>query len=300
VPAFHPDLAAARFLPPFAIGPRSLRLVRRARVRPPAAPADVLVREVEAAPGVALRVYRPRALAAAAPALLWLHGGGFVLGAPEQDEAVGTAWARELGITVAAVRYRLAPDHPAPAAVEDAHAGLLALAEQEHVDPQRIAVGGASAGGGLAACLAQCAHDRGGVRPVFQLLRYPMLDDRTVLRTDLDTRGVRVWTPRSNRFGWTSYLGVAPGSPDVPPYAAAARRADLAGLPPAWIGVGTLDLFHAEDLAYAQRLRAAGVPCEVVEVPGAFHGFDALAPRTGVSRTFRAQQAAALRAALSG
>jgi acetyl esterase/lipase len=300
VPDFHPDLARGRFIPPFAVGPRSLGLFRRLRSRPPAAPPDVLVREVAAAPGVTMRVHRPRTLTGPAPALLWLHGGGFVFGAPEQDDAANTALARELGITVAAVRYRLAPDHPAPAAVEDAHAGLLALAEQEHVDPRRIAVGGASAGGGLAACLAQHAHDRSEVRPVFQLLRYPMLDDRTVLRTDLDVRGVRVWTPRSNRFGWTSYLGGPPGAPDVPPYAAAARRADLGGLPPAWIGVGTLDLFHAEDLAYAERLRGAGVACEVVEVPGAFHAFDALFPRAGVVRDFRAREVAALRTALAG
>lgn len=300
MPDFHPDLARGRFIPPIAVGPRSLGLFRRFRSRPPAAPPDVLVREVAAAPGVTMRVHRPRTLTGPAPALLWLHGGGFVFGAPEQDDAANTALARELGITVAAVRYRLAPDHPAPAALQDAYAGLLALARHEDVDPARIAIGGASAGGGLTACLAQHAHDRGEVRPVLQLLRYPMLDDRTVLRTDLDVRGVRVWTPRSNRFGWTSYLGGPPGAPDVPPYAAAARRADLGGLPPAWIGVGTLDLFHAEDLAYAERLRGAGVPCEVVEVPGAFHGFDALFPRAGVVRDFRAREVAALRAALTG
>lgn len=295
--AFHPDLTLGRFIPTFSFGPRITRVLQGRKVRTPAAPDDVLVEDVSA-PGVSLRLYRPRSLHGAAPALLWSHGGGYLFGHPEQDEWRSLALARELGITVAAIRYRLAPAHPSPAAVEDAHAALLWLAAQPGVDPERIAIGGASAGGGLTASLALYAHDRGEVRPAFQLLVYPMLDDRTVLRTDLDTRNVRVWTPRSNRFGWTSYLGQEPGSAGVSPYAAPARRADVSGLPPAWIGVGTLDLFHDEDLAYAERLRQAGVPCELLVVPGAFHGFDALFARRPVSREFLAAQTRALRGAL--
>ena len=208
---------------------------------------------------------------------------------------------RELGIPVIAARYRLAPEHPAPAAVHDAYSALAWLAAEAGslgVDPRRIAIGGASAGGGLAAALALYAHDLGEVRPAFQLLVYPMLDDRTVTRADHHVPGVRAWTPKSNRFGWSSYLGTEPGSPGVSAYAAPARRDDLTGLPPAWIGVGSNDLFHDEDLAYARRLRDAGVPCELLVVDGAFHGFDAIFAKAQVSRSFWVAQATALRGAL--
>lgn len=305
---FHPDLTKARFLPPVSFGPRTAGLLRRVRPRPSDPGPGVRVEEIavpglDGAPDVGLRVFRPTGRTGSAPALLWVHGGGHLFGSPEQDDRANAAFARELGIIVAAVRYRLGPDNPAPAAVEDAYAGLrglVARADELHVDVDRLAVGGASAGGGIAAGLAQFAHDRGEIRPVFQLLVYPMLDDRTVLRTDLDTRGIRAWTPTSNRYGWTSYLGRAPGAADVAPYAAPARRPDLAGLPPAWIGVGTLDLFADEDRAYARRLTEAGVPCELHVVPGAFHGFDSLFGRAPVSRAFWAEQAGALRRALLG
>lgn len=304
--AFHPDLAVAQFLPPFSYGPLTTRLARALPAPRQEAPEDLLVDDVEV-PGPAragpvwLRVYRPRTLVGEAPALLWTHGGGLIFGSPLQDEASNVAFARTLGITVVAVRYRFAPEHPAPAAVEDVYAALVWLADhaaKRGVDPTRIAVGGASAGGGLTAAVAQLAHDRGEVRPAFQLLVYPMLDDRTVLRTDLDTTHVRVWSPRSNRYGWTSYLGHAPGRGPVPAYSVPARREDLSGLPPAWIGVGSLDLFHDEDLDYARRLREAGVVCDVEVVDGAFHGFDALFPHKGVTRRFWRSQAAALRTAL--
>ena len=133
----------------------------------------------------------------------------------------------------------------------------------------------------------------------FQLLVYPMLDDRTATRDDLPSRGVRMWTPESNRFAWTAYLGTEPGGDGVSPYAAPARREDLSGLPPAWIGVGTNDLFHDEDVVYAGRLGEAGVPCDLHVVDGAFHGFDAVLPKAGVSRRFWQTQADALRRALT-
>ncbi|UUU28468.1 alpha/beta hydrolase [Streptomyces sp. CA-210063] len=307
---FHPDLRSARFIPPIPARMPVVRLMRRTP-KPKPAPHDVRIEELdvpgaEGAPAVRLRIYRPTALdaadAAPAPAMLWIHGGGFLLGSPAQDEASSIAFARALGMVVVAVRYRLAPEYPSPAAVEDAYAALTWLFENAArlgVDDERIAVGGASAGGGLAASLVLYAHDRGEIRPAFQLLVYPMLDDRTVTRRDHDTRNVRLWSPAQNRIGWTSYLGREPGSPDVSPYAAAARRQDLTGLPAAWIGVGTLDLFHDEDVEYARRLREAGVPCEFHVVDGAFHGFDALYRGARVSREFHAEQARALRAALS-
>jgi acetyl esterase/lipase len=305
--AFHPDLTVARFFPQISYGPRSARLMRRLRARPVTPGPDVTVEELTV-PGpeddgsvVALRVFRPSVPRSPGPALLWIHGGGLIFGTPEQDDRTNIAFVRELGITVAAVRYRLAPDHRAPAAVEDAYAGLrglVARAAELDVDVSRIAIGGASAGGGVAAALALLAHDRGEIRPAFQLLVYPMLDDRTATRADLDIRGVRMWTRKSNRYGWTSYLGRPAGGPDVSPYAAPARRDDLSGLPPAWVGVGSLDLFHDEDVDYARRLTDSGVPCQLLVVPGAFHGFDAVLPKAGVSHSFWEAQAHALRGAL--
>ncbi|MBB6118571.1 alpha/beta hydrolase [Nocardiopsis algeriensis] len=308
MPSLHPELARAQYLPTPPVRRSTVRLFQRLTrgLRPGKTPQDLVIEDLtvpgaEGAPPVGLRVYRPRSLARPAPALLWAHGGGYVMGSPVQDEAGSIAFARELGITVVSLRYRLAPQHPAPAALEDAYSALVWVsgnAEELLVDPRRIAIGGASAGGGLAAALALLCHDRGGPDPVFQLLVYPMLDDRTVLRTDMDTSGVRLWSPANNRYAWGAYLGRAPGGEGISPYAAPARREDLGGLPPAWIGVGTADLFHDEDTVYAERLRAAGVPCELTVVPGAFHGFNAGFPRTGVAQRFREQQVRALREAL--
>lgn len=306
----HPDLLPlARLIPRLSVTPRTLRLVRWATDRlgvpdlPRAPGVDVEDRWTPAADGPQVRVrwYRPAARDEPVPALLWIHGGGYVLGFPEQDERLVLSIVRELGIAVATVEYRLAPEHPHPAPLDDCHAALRWLHAQAAglgVRPDRIAIGGASAGGGLAAALTLLAHDRGEVPVAFQLLVYPMLDDRTVGRPDVDTTDVRVWTERSNEFGWSSYLGTAPGGPDVSPYAAPARRADLAGLPPTWIGVGTHDLFHDEDLAYARRLTDAGVPCELVVVPGAYHGFDNVSRTAGVVRDFRQSYVDALGAAL--
>jgi acetyl esterase/lipase len=167
------------------------------------------------------------------------------------------------------------------------------LASLPAVDPTRIVIGGESAGGALAASLAFSARDRAEIRPVLQLLSYPMLDDRTVSKPAA-AHSYRMWNERSNRFGWKSYLGDADPAVAVP-----ARRTDLAGLPAAWIGVGTVDFFHDEDVAYAARLRAAGVPCHLEVVPGAFHAFDRVAYRTSVARAFFESQCAALRKAFT-
>jgi acetyl esterase/lipase len=286
----NPELRrVARFVPRRMVYPWSLSVVRRLRA---ARPSDEGVEVLTLPTGPGVRLYRPTGVAAPIPALLWIHGGGYVLGSPEQDDARCRSYAAELGIVVAAVRYRLAPENPYPAGLEDCYRALTWLAALPGVDGQRIAVGGASAGGGLAAALALLARDRAEVTPVLQLLSYPMLDDRTV-DSALDKPGFRLWNSGSNRFGWQSYLGGADPAIAVP-----GRRDDLTGLPAAWIGVGTLDLFHGEDLAYADRLRAAGVPCEVYEVPGAFHGFDAVAPRASVSRQYFDSACAALSGAM--
>lgn len=136
------------------------------------------------------------------------------------------------------------------------------------------------------------------MRPVFQLLTYPMLDDRTTTRTDIDETHFRGWNNTANRFGWQSYLGATPGSAGIDALAAPARHEDLSGLPPAWMGTGSLDLFHDEDIAYANRLIAAGVACEQLVVDGAFHGFDLASPNAGISQEFRAAETKALAAAL--
>lgn len=194
---------------------------------------------------------------------------------------------------VAAVDYRLAPQNPYPAALEDCYTALEWLSRQPGVDPDRIAIGGASAGGGLTAALALAARDRGRVAPIFQLLVYPMLDDRTGLHLNPNERRYRIWNSAANQLGWRAYLGSADPVGAVP-----ARAEDLSSLPQAWIGVGSLDLFCDEDRRYAARLREAGVDCAVHVVPGAFHGFDAVLPRRAISRKFFDAQCAAVSGAL--
>lgn len=303
---FHPDLRRGRFIPNVSYGRLSSRIVRRVKWRATDPGPDVTVQEIvvpgpKNAPSVSLRVFQPTGLKAAAPALLWIHGGGLIFGAPEQDDRTNIAFARELGITVAAIRYRLGPDHPAPAAVEDAYAalrGLAGRADDLHIDIDRIAIGGASAGGGIAAALALLAHDRAEIHPAFQLLLYPMLDDRTTTRTDLDTLKVRVWTPKSNRYGWSSYLGDAVAGPHVSPYAAAARREDLSGLP----RPGSASAPSTSSTTKTSSTRAgfsdSGVPCDLDVIPGAFHGFDLVFPKAEISREFWRRQARALKSAL--
>jgi len=288
----HPELRrAARFIPRFSIQPWALPLVRK--LTDLGKPSDAGVDVLTLPSGAGVRLYRPANAAGPTPALLWIHGGGYLFGTAAQDDGVCRQYVERLGITVAAVDYRLAPEHPYPIPVEDCYSVLTWMARLPGIDSDRIAIGGASAGGGLTAALAFLARDRAEVTPVLQILSYPMLDDRSV-DPSLDDTGFRLWNPASNRVGWQSYLGGADPAVAVP-----ARRDDLAGLPPAWLGVGTLDLFHREDLAYAERLDAAGVPCEVHVVPGAFHGFDRIAAKSSIARAYFDSQATSLRKALN-
>jgi acetyl esterase/lipase len=292
---FHPDLKLARVLPRTVIGPRSFRLVRLG-TRLQRGVRDVEV--VEVAAGVSARIHRPPGGHSSSGAgVLYVHGGGYVIGTAALGDPFCARLAQHLGVVVAAVDYRLAPEHPCPTPLEDVHAALRWLAEQPDVDAERIALVGDSAGGGLAAALALLVRDRGEIRPVLEVLSYPMLDDRTT-DGDVDPRVLRMWNQRSNRFGWDAYLGdLAAG--EVPATAAPARAEDLAGLPATWIGVGTNDLFCAENVAWAQRLEAAGVPCELFVVEGAYHGFDGVEPRAEVSREFLRARVDALRDALT-
>jgi acetyl esterase/lipase len=304
----HPELQqAARRAPAFTFSNRNVWLFQLLMhlMRTPRTP-EVLVENIHV-PGhdgrtrIRLRVYGPKSSAPPTPVLVWLHGGGYVIGRPEMNDVCCAQYVRELGITVVSVDYRCAPKHPFPAGLEDGYSALKWIESHSQalgVDAKRIAVGGESAGGGLAASLVQLAHDRQEVRPVFQLLVYPMLDDRTALRTDVDDRSNVTWNQKSNRFGWESYLGKKCGAGDVPEYAVPARREDLSGLPRAWIGVGTVDLFCEEDMAYARRLKECGVECEIYTVRGAFHGFDRFAPQAPVARDFGRSQISALRRSL--
>ena len=291
---FHPDLRRiARVIPKQVITPVTLPIMRMGtRLMGRHTPEDVEVLTLTS--GVGVRLYRPTGATGAGPALLWIHGGGYVIGSAAQDDQLCRRFARELGATVASVDYRLAPENPYPVPLEDCYDALAWLARLPSVDPARLAIGGASAGGGLAAALALLARDRDEIPLAAQLLVYPMLDDRTVQRDGLDNPGHRLWNQSSNKFGWACYLGDA--DPDI---AVPARREDLSGLPPAWMGVGTLDLFHDEDVAYAERLRAAGVPCQVEVVSGAFHGFDGIVPKAEVSQSFFNSQCAVLRTAFA-
>jgi len=248
-------------------------------------------------PAVRALVYERADRVGPTGALVWFHGGGFVMGSPEQDAPLSSRFADEARVLVVSVDYRLAPEHPFPAGLDD---GVRALRwVHEHaadlgVDPSRIAIGGESAGGGLAACVAQVAHDRGDLPVCFQLLQYPMLDDRTT-RRDVDAL---LWTKASNRYAWAAYLGRDPSEAEDRPYASAARRVELGGLPPAWIGVGSIDLFHDECVAYAERLRAAGVPVDLHVVPGMYHGAEAIRPEADAMRDFTARMVRAATAAI--
>ena len=287
---FHPDLRrVARHIPKQIVTPVTVPFIRAAeRLMWRTTPDDVEV--LTLASGVGIRLFRPTGLTGQAPGLLWIHGGGYVIGKAAQDDVLCRRYARELGATVASVEYRLAPDNPYPASLEDCYSALQWLVRLPSVDPARVAIGGASAGGGLAAALALLTRDRDEISLAAQLLVYPMLDDRTVNRKHLDNPGHRLWNQSSNKFGWSAYLGGADPQVAVP-----ARRDDLSGLPPTWLGVGTFDLFHDEDLAYAKRLEAAGVRCEVEVVRGAFHGFDGIVPKAEVSQSFFNSQCALLR-----
>jgi acetyl esterase/lipase len=305
-------LAALEAMPSRAITAENLAEVRAMRAEmlaaaPPPTVTDVDVSERHipgppGAPDVRVLVYTPRDATGPLAGFLHIHGGGYIMGQPEMTDARNRLLAREIGCVVVSVAYRLAPETAFPGAVEDCYAALRWLhgeAAALGVDIGRIAIGGESAGGGLTAALALLARDRGEVPLAFQLLIYPMLDDRTGTTVEPSPMvGEFGWNRGSNRYGWASLLGREPGGKDVSPYAAGARAEDLAGLPPAYIAVGTLDLFLEENIEYARRLMRAGVPTELHVYPGAYHGFQGVAPEARISKAFVADYFAALKLAL--
>jgi acetyl esterase/lipase len=245
---------------------------------------DQAVPGPEGDPDVTLRIYTADEPSPGRPCLYWIHGGGYMFGTALTDDGRLNRWTEELDCVVVSVEYRLAPESPYPAPLEDCYAGLqwtTAHAPDLGIDPGRLVIGGASAGGGLAAGLALLARDRGEVAIAHQLLIYPMIDDR---HANVSSGfAAPIWDKDANVLGWRAYLGSLAGSDEVPIYAAPARAKDLGGLPPATIVVGTIDVFRDEDIDYAARLLGDGVSTELHVYPGAPHGFEMLAATTAVA-----------------
>lgn len=258
---------------------------------------------------LSLFVYRPCEQSEPLPVLYWMHSGGLIIGTAEQDEIKLKQLVHDIGCVVIAVDYRLAPEHPFPAPLEDCYSGLQWAHNNAHtlkIVPSKIAVGGESAGAGLAASLAQLSRDRQEVSISFQMLLYPMLDDRTGLKEDGEIRKASetrkeddfiAWSRGNNHFGWSSYLQQQPVTESTPKYASAIRTENLEGLPPANILVGDMDLFAPECAAYADRLISAGVTTNLHQYPGGFHGFENLVPDADISKRLIHDRNEALKAA---
>lgn len=267
-------------------------------------PVPLTIRDmvVPGEPDVPVRVYAPADQEGPLPGLLYIHGGGFILGNITMFDGDAKRIAAEVGAVVVSVEYRLAPENPFPAGLDDCYAALIWTAKSAvelGIDPARLAVGGDSAGGGLSAAVALLARDRGGPELCLQYLGIPELDDR------LDTPSMRayhdtpLWHRPAAEFSWDSYLGGpgVRGTEGVSPYAAPARMADLSGLPPTFVNVCQFDPLRDEGIAYAQRLAQANVPTELVLYPGTFHGSGMIA-QAAVNTRIINDQLAALRRAL--
>lgn len=303
-----PDLLPLlELLPNIELSAETLPLARLGALplpQEPHGPVELLELQVPGspnAPPVPLRLYSPAERQEPLTTILHLHGGGYVMGATAPWEGVHRRLVHDLQCILVSVDYRLAPETIFPGAVEDAYAALCWVKSEGSnlgIDTSHVGLMGESAGGGLAAGLALLARDRGEHAVAFQHLIYPMIDDRTGSTDEGHPyTGEFVWNAASNRFGWASLLGHAPGGSTVSPYAAAARATDLAGLPPTFISVGALDLFVDENIEYTRRLARAGVPVELHVYPGAFHGFD-LMQNAVIAETARRDSLAALRRAL--
>lgn len=278
-PALDPELAdGLEGMPPMVFSEETLTSMRQlGGFGAVDCPDDLVRTDLEVGPGgsVALTLYRPRAAVGALPCMLWMHGGGLIIGNRHINDATLIGWSRDFQAVLATVEYRLAPEAPYPAALDDCLIALEHLAAQAGplgIDPARLGVGGQSSGGGLAAALTLRARDESGPAIAFQYLEYPMLDDRQ--QTPSSRRdGLAMWSREANAFGWSCYLGELHGTEHITGYAAPARAADLTGLPPAYLCVGTADGFRDEVLDYATRLTASDVLVELHVYAGAPHAF---------------------------
>ncbi len=271
---------------------------------PPPMPQPI-IRHIHGAagtPDVRIAIVDPSPGETCRPVVVHMHGGGYIVKNTMLYPMI-QKMAHDCQCVVVSVDYRLAPETPFPGSLDDNYAALKWVydhAEELGVDSNRIAVAGESAGGGHAAALAIRARDRGEVPLILQLLLYPMLDDRTGSSRPAPTSmGRYMWNENANRFGWTALLGIPAGSSEIPANAVPSRVEELSGLAPAWIGTGSIDLFAEEDVTYAQRLMRAGVPTELLVLPGAYHGFDLLVQEAAVSKTFTQSWKAALRRAFA-
>ncbi|MGW1287616.1 alpha/beta hydrolase [Streptomyces sp. NPDC002586] len=298
---FTPENLADRQARDAAVRPRPA--VRELRADGRFAVEELRVPGPPGGPDVTLVSARPAGLAGPLPLLFYLHGGGMIMGnAWSVLPRLLREWAVGLELAVVSVEYRLAPRARYPAAVEDCYAGLVwvaARAAELAVDADRIVVGGKSAGGGLAAALALLTRDRGGPTPVGQLLLCPMLDDRNDTVSSHQLAGLDPWDRTSNATAWQALLGDRHGATDLSPYAAPARATDLSRLPPAYIDVGSAETLRDEGVAYAQAIWQAGGQAELHVWPGAFHGFDTVAPRAKLSQDAREARTRWLRRVLS-
>lgn len=251
-------------------------------------------------PDVRIKIYEPREKKGALPGLLYIHGGGYILGSADMMDPAMKQMVSELECIIVSVDYRLAPEHPYPAPLEDCYAALKWFAdhaEQLGGDNSRIAVMGPSAGGGLTAALSLLARDRQGPAIMFQMPLYPMIDDRMVTPSSQTITDDRVWSKAKTELAWSLYLGEREDGA-ISPYAAPARATDLSGLPPTYICVGDLDPFRDETIEYVTRLAEAGVPTEFHLYPGGFHGFEEYVPGAEISQRAVNEYKTALKQAL--
>ncbi|MEZ5408960.1 MAG: alpha/beta hydrolase [Acidimicrobiales bacterium] len=294
--ALHPAIEATRDLVPIPdIDAQVLPVLRATPLTAPIELSDEVERTdhvVSEDPKVIVRVHRPKGATGPLPCVYSIHGGGYIIGSYEMDDAKFDVWCAQHNIVGVSVEYRLSPETPYPGPLEDCYAGLkwtFDHAAEIGVDPAKIGITGVSAGGGLCAGLALLARDRGEVPVQFQLLDCPMIDDRQDTPSS-QLEGLIVWSKVSNTFGWRSYLGDLYATDAIPPYAAASRATDLSGLPEAYVSVGGADGFRDEDIVYAMRLYDAGVPTELHVYPGAPHGVAVWAETDVAQRYNRDQQ----------
>ncbi|MEW8987389.1 MAG: alpha/beta hydrolase [Bacillus sp. (in: firmicutes)] len=273
--------------------PEYLQAIREgaAQMRPPANVDDSLSLTDEIIVGpdsnpLPIRIYREKSIDETLPVLLWIHGGGYILGSIDDNDDLCMSFVKEAQCVVVSVDYRLAPEHPYPAPIEDCYAALKWIADHAealNIDPNRIGVAGASAGGGLTAALTLLARDRQYPSICFQMPLYPMIDHQNNTPSANEIKEGFVWNQKTNEAGWKMYLGELYDTEKIPAYAAPARAEDYRNLPYTYTCVGQLDPFRDETLTYVTKLAQAGVDVEFHLYPGAYHGFEAINPTADVS-----------------